>query len=74
MFPPRREKCAEDVPAELWGGAADLPSGRGLSGGLHRTEEGLRDLLLFHILPLPRYILCQIPLQISEVSLKKETV
>lgn len=57
VFPPRREKRAENVPPELWGGATDLPSGRGLGGGFHRTEEGLWDLLLFHILPLTRYIL-----------------
>lgn len=55
VFPPRREECVENVPSELGGGAKDLPSRRRLSGGFHRAEEGLRDLLLFHLLPLPRY-------------------
>lgn len=55
VLPPRREECAEDVPSELGGGAAYLSPGRGLSGGLHRTQERLGDLLLFHLLPVPRY-------------------
>lgn len=41
VFPPRREECVEDVPAELGGGAEDLRPGRRLCGGLHRTEERL---------------------------------
>lgn len=55
MLPPRREERAEDVPPELGGGAAHLPPGRGLSGGLHWTQERLGDLLLLHLLPVPRY-------------------
>lgn len=55
VFPPRREECVENVPSELGGGAEDLPSWRRLCGGFHGTEEGLWDLLLLHLLPLPRY-------------------
>lgn len=56
MFPPRREECVENVSSKLRGGAEDLCSRCRLRGGFHRTEEGFRDLLLFHLLPLPRYI------------------